>query len=151
MGPSIQRRNGLRTVMNVKRIATGYVPPSPRYDYYLSCGRFTVWVACEDGCIVDGAPIIKQFIGQPLENLTSWMKRFGKFKSRQIGKQTRMMYLDCYMYADPPGFPTQTYKLPANCRLRTIRREAGKHFDYTRIVDNTNGQNVSDIPEEWNE
>lgn len=37
-----------------------------------------------NGTIVDGAPIIRKFIGAPLQNLRSWMWMQGGFKEHEL-------------------------------------------------------------------
>ncbi len=44
------------------------------YNYYLSSPRMTVEVKVRDGLIVWTAPVVWRFRGQPLVNLTRWMK-----------------------------------------------------------------------------
>lgn len=48
-------------------------------DWQLSSLKMTVWVQTEDGAIVDTAPVVRRFIGQPLRNLASWMQQQGGF------------------------------------------------------------------------
>lgn len=45
--------------------------PEPR-DWWVSCPQFTVWVQTSNGIILDSAPIVHRFIGQPLRNLIRW-------------------------------------------------------------------------------
>lgn len=43
----------------------------------ISCTRFTVAVYVNsDGMIVDAAPLVRKFVGQPFINLTRWVRRF---------------------------------------------------------------------------
>lgn len=44
---------------------------NPR-DWWVSCPQFTVWVQTSNGIILDSAPIVRRFIGQPLINLIRW-------------------------------------------------------------------------------
>jgi len=38
----------------------------------------TIFARTEDGLIVEAAPIVRRFVGQPLSNLTDWLsRRFG--------------------------------------------------------------------------
>jgi hypothetical protein len=37
----------------------------------------TVGVATKDDTVVRSAPIVRRFVGQPLANLTRWMRRQG--------------------------------------------------------------------------
>jgi len=44
--------------------------------YYVSArGRFTCAVVEFEGKIIETAPILKRFMGQPLENLRRWIAR----------------------------------------------------------------------------
>ena len=44
--------------------------------YWLSSKRMTVGVEVDDaGIIRQAAPIVRKFIGQPVENLVRWMSR----------------------------------------------------------------------------
>jgi len=46
--------------------------------HWISCRRFTVAVRTDErGVIVWAAPIVRVFIGQPLENLLGWARRQG--------------------------------------------------------------------------
>jgi hypothetical protein len=48
--------------------------------YWLSSLKMTVGVDVDDNDrIIDGAPVIKTFIGQPLKNLIRWMSRQAGF------------------------------------------------------------------------
>lgn len=40
---------------------------------YLSTEGMTITVRTEDGIIVEGPPIVKKFMGQPLRNLMRWL------------------------------------------------------------------------------
>lgn len=53
--------------------------------YWLSCSKMTVRVDVRDGVIIDAAPVVRKFVGQPLENLTRWMWKLGGFKRELIG------------------------------------------------------------------
>ena len=54
-------------------------------EWWFSSEKMTVWVKTgKHGIIIDGAPIIKKFSGQPLENLERWMKRQGGFKKEKL-------------------------------------------------------------------
>lgn len=53
----------------------------------LSNNRMTVKVTIgKDQYIIDAAPIIRRFRGQPLRNLIRWMQRMGKTDLISIGK-----------------------------------------------------------------
>jgi len=46
-------------------------------SYYVSCRIFTCRVDVNDrGIIVDGAPIVARFRGQPFDNLRRWIRKF---------------------------------------------------------------------------
>jgi hypothetical protein len=46
---------------------------------WLSSKRMTVAVACCGDTIVEGPPIVRRFIGQPIANLDRWMRRQGDY------------------------------------------------------------------------
>jgi hypothetical protein len=49
--------------------------------WWLSNSRMTVRVRTDDNhVIVETAPIVRKFRGQPLENLTRWLRRMGDTK-----------------------------------------------------------------------
>lgn len=55
-------------------------------SYWLSCKKFTVWVAVDDDeKIIKAAPVVKKFVGQPLANLEKWFASFGGFKKEKMG------------------------------------------------------------------
>lgn len=43
--------------------------------YWVSCPRFTIQVNTVNSRIVRAAPIVRKFIGQPLDNLIRWAGR----------------------------------------------------------------------------
>lgn len=51
--------------------------------WWLSSRRMTVFVMTKDDTIIDGPPIIRKFIGQPLDNLRGWIQRQGGYKEFQ--------------------------------------------------------------------
>jgi hypothetical protein len=51
--------------------------PSIICHYQLSNEKLTVKVVVRNGKIKDAAPVIKCFIGQPLDNLAAWMRKIG--------------------------------------------------------------------------
>lgn len=52
---------------------------------WITCNRFTVAVTWgEDGNIRDGAPIVRKFNGQPLENLLRWAESFGGMRWEEL-------------------------------------------------------------------
>lgn len=56
--------------------------------YQLDNHRMTVKISTdEDERIVDAAPIVRRFIGQPLENLIRWMSRIGETHARVINRR----------------------------------------------------------------
>jgi len=52
--------------------------------WWLSCKKMTFGVQTKDGIIVYGAPIVKKFRGQPLDNLIRWMKKFDGFQITEM-------------------------------------------------------------------
>jgi len=46
-------------------------------EYQFSCNRFTVWVMVAEGRVVDAAPLVHRFAGQPVANLQRWCQKFG--------------------------------------------------------------------------
>lgn len=46
----------------------------------VECKKFVVLVIVENHVIVDAAPMVRKFIGQPLGNLLRWAERFGGYK-----------------------------------------------------------------------
>ena len=55
-----------------------------RKSWWLSCSRFTIKAIVKSGVIVDAAPIVKRFVGQPLSNLRKWMISLGGFRSKEM-------------------------------------------------------------------
>ena len=49
-------------------------------SWWLSSETMTVQVDEENDVVVDAAPIVRKFIGQPMINLVRWMKRQGGFR-----------------------------------------------------------------------
>lgn len=43
--------------------------------YWLSTTKMTVGVEVSNGIITQAAPIVRKFVGQPIDNLRRWMKR----------------------------------------------------------------------------
>lgn len=52
--------------------------------WWLSSRRMTVVVEEQGNLVVDAAPIVRKFIGQPLENLTRWMRRQGGYREHKF-------------------------------------------------------------------
>jgi hypothetical protein len=51
------------------------------YGYtWISTNKMTVLAVSQGGYLVDGPPIIRKFIGQPMDNLMKWMKKQDGFK-----------------------------------------------------------------------
>lgn len=46
--------------------------------WWLSNKKMTVKVVTQNLIIIDAAPIVRCFIGQPLQNLIRWMKKMGE-------------------------------------------------------------------------
>jgi len=55
--------------------------------WWVSCHKFTVKVCIRDERIIDAAPIVRRFKGQPLDNLLSWMKSVGGLTLTKIGER----------------------------------------------------------------
>lgn len=56
--------------------------------YWVSCVKFTVQVTVnEEGRIVEAAPIVRKFIGQPFANLKKWASSFGGVRVRDLGEK----------------------------------------------------------------
>ncbi len=51
---------------------------------WVSCPKFTVKLIIKNGMIVDTAPVVKRFIGQPYMNLINWFRRFGKVRVERL-------------------------------------------------------------------
>jgi hypothetical protein len=53
--------------------------------YWLSNKKMTVKVILdENDTIIDAAPILFKFIGQPIINLTRWLSKFGETKGVKL-------------------------------------------------------------------
>lgn len=55
----------------------------------ISGPHLTCAVKVENGIVVEGAPIIKRFIGQPSRNLGRWMRSYGDFTFERIDETDR--------------------------------------------------------------
>lgn len=44
----------------------------------------TVLVGARGNKITSGAPVIRRFIGQPLDNLRAWMRKQGEFQESKL-------------------------------------------------------------------
>jgi hypothetical protein len=53
-------------------------------NWQLSSRRMTVFVATENKVITDAAPVVRKFVGQPIDNLELWLSRQGGFERRQL-------------------------------------------------------------------
>jgi len=53
-------------------------------DWYISCKKATVWAQTKNDTIIDCAPFVWKFKGQPLDNLLKWLTKFGPVKSVDI-------------------------------------------------------------------
>ena len=42
--------------------------------YHISHPKMTVGVTVEDGIITEAPPVVRKFIGQPLDNLIGWIR-----------------------------------------------------------------------------
>ena len=61
------------------------IPPID-HVYWVSCLKFTVCVRTHNGVIVEAAPIVRKFVGQPTVNLLNWARKFGGLKVVEIMK-----------------------------------------------------------------
>lgn len=52
--------------------------------WWLSSERMTVVVDTVNDIIVDGAPVVRKFRCQPLNNLIGWMKKQGGFRMEEL-------------------------------------------------------------------
>ncbi|MHC4188418.1 MAG: hypothetical protein ACYSUB_01915 [Planctomycetota bacterium] len=43
--------------------------------WWLSNRKMTVKVVVKDTMIIDAAPVVRKFIGQPFQNIVTWMNR----------------------------------------------------------------------------
>jgi len=55
--------------------------------FWLSSPRMTVRVRVRGKIIIDAAPVVRVFIGQPLPNLVQWLQRQGDVRIEFLGKQ----------------------------------------------------------------
>jgi len=54
---------------------------------WVSCKKFTVFVEIDENeIIVDTALVVRKFIGQPIQNLCRWFKKFGDLKVEELHK-----------------------------------------------------------------
>lgn len=54
-------------------------------EYWISSLRMTVGVTVNNaGVIVDAAPVVRKFIGQPFKNLTRWMEQQGGLRVEEL-------------------------------------------------------------------
>jgi hypothetical protein len=54
----------------------------------VTCKKFTVGVEVDrSGVIRDAAPVVRKFIGQPLDNLVRWFRKFGDEKVLSIERK----------------------------------------------------------------
>lgn len=49
-------------------------------SYWVSCKQFTCLVRAEDGKIIEAAPMVRRFIGQPLHKLLDWAVGLGALR-----------------------------------------------------------------------
>ncbi len=56
-------------------------------EFWFSTFRMTVWVRVRDGRVVDCAPVVRKFIGQPAKNLVNWLRQHGGFCSFKFQEQ----------------------------------------------------------------
>ena len=53
-------------------------------DYWISTEKFTGFITIDNGIIVDAAPVMFKFVGQPVKNLTDWLRSKPQFGSMEI-------------------------------------------------------------------
>lgn len=56
-------------------------------NYQLSNDKLTVKATVRNGKIIDAAPVIRIFIGQPLDNLATWMQKLGPTEITLLGTE----------------------------------------------------------------
>lgn len=70
------------------REVVGSSPTGPMENdmkcYWLSSKKMTVLVDVQDGRITEAAPVVRKFIGQPLQNLIRWMRRQGGLRIEEL-------------------------------------------------------------------
>jgi hypothetical protein len=72
--------------------------------WWLSNTSMTVRVVVnEHGAVVESAPIVQKFIGQPLQNLTKWMNRRPGFTASVIGQADTATSASCRCSPAPSG------------------------------------------------
>jgi hypothetical protein len=70
--------------------------------YRLACRAFTVDVETDDAGTITRAPILaRKFLGQPIENLTRWMAKYGGFSSEPAPCEVNLF--DAAEATDPAG------------------------------------------------
>lgn len=52
--------------------------------YWVCCDRFTVLVRAEEGRITEAAPIVRRFVGQPMNNLLNWARGLGGLRVQML-------------------------------------------------------------------
>jgi hypothetical protein len=57
--------------------------------WWVSCPKWTVRVETEAGRIVFAAPIVRRFVGQGLEDLLAWGRRFGAVTVESLGPDSK--------------------------------------------------------------
>jgi hypothetical protein len=55
--------------------------------WWISCRIFTVQVNVLNNNIVWAAPIVRRFVGQPLNNLRRWAKGFPPYQEEPLSQQ----------------------------------------------------------------
>ncbi len=57
-----------------------------KIDWWVSCRKFTVRVTTNSSLtIIEAAPIVRVFVGQPLDNLKRWADGFGGLLVERLG------------------------------------------------------------------
>lgn len=60
--------------------------------WWVSCRIFTVQVNVRGGVVVEAAPIVSKFLGQPFWRLQSWAKRFPPYREGLLGVEDGGIY-----------------------------------------------------------
>jgi hypothetical protein len=58
-------------------------------EYQIDCQKFCGYIKVDDNnVLIETMPIVQKFIGQPLSNLTTWVKKkFGYCTLKEINKE----------------------------------------------------------------
>jgi hypothetical protein len=57
-------------------------------SYRLTCDAFVARVQVDDSDVIRwAAPVVRKFLGQPLDQLKTWMKKYGGFNMQVVSSQ----------------------------------------------------------------